>query len=54
MKLLEREFLRTGKIWERYDTGGVAKSLEYDTQPMLGWTAGVYNYFWENKYGKGI
>ena len=51
MKLLEKEFLRTGKIWERYDTGGVAKSLEYDTQPMLGWTAGVYNYFWKNEYG---
>ena len=47
--LLEKEFLRTGKIWERYDTGGVAKALEYDTQPMLGWTAGVYNYFWKNR-----
>ena len=42
--LLEKEFERTGKIWERYDKDGVAKALEYETQPMLGWTAGVYNY----------
>lgn len=49
MSLLEREFKRTGKIWERYDKDGVAKSLEYETQPMLGWTAGVYNYFYDLK-----
>ena len=54
MRLLEKEFLRTGKIWERYDTGGVAKALEYETQPMLGWTAGVYNYFWMNKSRKNL
>ena len=46
MRLLEKEFVRTGKLWERYDENGVAKGLEYETQPMLGWTAGVYNYFW--------
>lgn len=52
MNLLEGEFNRTGKIWERYDEDGVAKSLEYETQPMLGWTAGVYNYFWADKHSK--
>lgn len=49
MCLIEKEFKRTGKIWERYDENGVAKSLEYETQPMLGWTAGVYNYFYYSK-----
>ena len=49
MSLLEKEFTKSGKIWERYDTGGVAKALEYDTQPMLGWTAGVYNYFYDKR-----
>ena len=44
--MLEKEFVRTGKLWERYDENGVVKGLEYETQPMLGWTAGVYNYFW--------
>lgn len=50
MALLEKEFKKTGKIWERYDKDGVAKALEYETQPMLGWTAGVYNYFYFQKF----
>ena len=49
MQLLEKEYNRTGRLWERYDENGVAKDLEYETQPMLGWTAGVYNYFWKNQ-----
>ena len=52
MALLEKEFNRTGKIWERYDEDGVAKSLEYETQPMLGWTAGVYNFFYADRNKK--
>ena len=52
MALLEKEFDRTGKIWERYDEDGVAKSLEYETQPMLGWTAGVYNFFYQDRNKK--
>ena len=45
-KLLEREFDKTGRLWERYNEDGMAPDLEYKTQPMLGWTAGVYNHFY--------
>lgn len=40
---VERDFARTGQLWEKFDvvTGGIAGG-EYDAQPMLGWTAGVY------------
>lgn len=48
--LLETCFDETGEIWERYDENGVAPSTEYTTQKMLGWTAGVYNYF----YGESL
>ncbi len=43
--LLSSVFDRTGTLWERYDENGQAKDLEYPTQEMLGWTAGVYRYF---------
>jgi hypothetical protein len=40
---VEREFAQTGQLWEKIDTvgGGIAGG-EYEAQPMLGWTAGVY------------
>lgn len=44
-KLLSCVYERTGTLWERYDENGEAKDLEYPTQEMLGWTAGVYRYF---------
>ena len=41
--LLERNFEKTGKLWEKYDgnTGEVVNA-EYSAPPMMGWTAGVY------------
>ena len=41
--LLEKNFAKTGKLWEKYDgnTGEVVNA-EYSAPPMLGWTAGVY------------
>lgn len=45
--LVETCFEKTGEIWERYVENGVAPSTEYTTQKMLGWSAGVYNYFYE-------
>lgn len=45
LRLLEETFERTGALWERYDESGNAADLEYETQEMLGWTAGVYNFF---------
>ena len=50
MRLLERVFESTGALWERYDENGHAKDLEYPTQQMLGWTAGVYRYFYERYF----
>ncbi|MBQ7879544.1 MAG: hypothetical protein IJ317_02730, partial [Clostridia bacterium] len=47
MRLLAENFEKTGCLWERYHEDGVAPSLEYETQEMLGWTAGVYQYFYK-------
>ena len=51
-RLLAGEFEKTACLWERYTPEGVAPSLEYTTQEMLGWTAGVYNHFY-NELTKG-
>lgn len=48
-RLLSSVFESTGVLWERYDENGAAKDLEYPTQKMLGWTAGVYRYLSEQK-----
>lgn len=42
-KLLEDNFIKTGKLWEKYNgvTGEVVNA-EYIAPPMMGWTAGVY------------
>lgn len=49
MHLLSNTFDQTGTLWERYDENGSAADLEYPTQQMLGWTAGVYNFFYSVK-----
>lgn len=50
------EFERSGRLWEKYDAvkGGKATINEYGTPEMLGWTAGIYNYFYNyiNKLNK--
>lgn len=43
-KLLSSTYDKTGFLWERYVENGNALDLEYPTQKMLGWTAGVYRY----------
>lgn len=49
--VLRRIFEKTGRLWEKYDaaTGEVAVTTEYETMPMMGWTAAVYRYFVENE-----
>lgn len=39
-------FAKTGNLWEKYNVidGSVAEGLEYQTPPMLGWSAGAYLY----------
>jgi alpha,alpha-trehalase len=46
-KAVENCFLKTGKLWEKYNmkTGEPGGSVEYQTPDMLGWTAGVYLFF---------
>ncbi|MBQ1943057.1 MAG: tRNA (guanosine(46)-N7)-methyltransferase TrmB [Clostridia bacterium] len=46
-KTVENCFLKTGKLWEKYNmkTGEPGGSVEYQTPDMLGWTAGVYLFF---------
>lgn len=42
--LVETAEQKTGQLWEKYnaDTGLIDVASEYDTPPMMGWTAGVY------------
>lgn len=47
LNLVEKTFKETGVLWERYCPNGVAPDLEYKTQIMLGWTAGVYNHLFD-------
>lgn len=47
MRIVEETFDRTGFLWEKYEVKGVAKGEEYPTQIMMGWTAGVYNVFYD-------
>lgn len=37
-------FETTGNLWEKYNavTGTVSETKEYDTPPMMGWSAGIY------------
>ena len=46
---LGAEFERSGKLFEKYDAvkGGAATVNEYGLPEMLGWTAGVFNAFYE-------
>lgn len=39
-------FQATGNLWEKYNvvTGTVSETKEYDTPPMMGWSAGIYLY----------
>ena len=53
LTLLADAFEKTGCLWERYHENGVAPSLEYTTQEMLGWTAGVYNCFYQEIIVRG-
>lgn len=49
VRTVENVFEKTGTLWEKYNaqTGFVAQNEEYQTPPMLGWTAGVYLYLKE-------
>lgn len=48
--LIDNGFSNTGNLWEKYDgnTGKVVAN-EYEAPPMMGWTAGVYIYFCNQK-----
>ena len=50
-QLLSNTYDKTGFLWERYTEEGNAPDLEYPTQKMLGWTAGVYRYLQSIKGG---
>lgn len=47
---VDRNFETTGLLWEKYDAqnGLISVTREYETQPLLDWTAGVYRYLEED------
>lgn len=49
IKAVEENFALTGGIWEKYDarTGKIAKTSEYETPEMMGWSAAIYRFFVE-------
>jgi alpha,alpha-trehalase len=46
VSLVDKIFAESGQLWEKYDAskGTVSLTREYVTPPMMGWTAGVYEY----------
>ena len=50
MDIVERNFEKTGNIYEKYDalTGGIS-NYEYPAPTMMGWSAAVYEFFIEEK-----
>ena len=46
IKAVEDSFIKTGILWEKYNaqTGDVGTTKESKQNPMLGWSAGVYQY----------
>lgn len=48
MHTVEKVYKETGRLWEKYNPITVKTSYnkEYDTPTMLGWTAGIYEYFY--------
>lgn len=51
MSTVEKVFEKTGDLWEKYNvlTCDISVSFEYDTPEMLGWTAGVYQFLYNEK-----
>lgn len=49
LKTVSEEFAKSGRLWEKYDAvvGGAATVNEYEVPEMLGWTAGVFEYFYK-------
>ncbi len=49
LNVVDSVYKKTGSLWEKYDsiTGEVAYNDEYHTPTMLGWTAGIYEYFYK-------
>lgn len=44
LRLVEKSWKETGRIWEKYDVekGATSTSKEYDTPEMLGWSAATF------------
>lgn len=51
MTALEVNFKATGSLWEKYDasSGKISVTNEYETPEMMGWVAGVYEFFYKEQ-----
>lgn len=51
LALVKKVFEDTGALWEKYDAlnGAVSVTSEYETPKMMGWTAGIFRYFEEER-----
>ncbi|MBO7345690.1 MAG: hypothetical protein J6U92_07130 [Clostridia bacterium] len=50
---IAKTYQETGILWEKYDgvDGGYAKKNEYAVTEMLGWSGGVFSYFYKKYMG---
>lgn len=53
MDNVAKTYESTGALWEKYDgvKGGAATQTEHEMTEMLGWTGGVFSYFYKIEYG---
>ncbi len=50
METIERQFLKTGRLWEKYNAlDGSIMNVEYVAPPFMGWTAAAYQIFANEK-----
>ena len=47
LELMRLNFEKTGRLWEKYNvvTGEITHAVDYNTPPLLGWSAATYLYF---------
>lgn len=54
LDVMRLNFEKTGRLWEKYNaaTGEITNTVDYDTPPLLGWSAATYLYFLDLVEGK--
>ena len=50
LAVVDSVFEKTNDLWEKFNcSNGTVSNSEYSSPSMMGWTAGVYRYLFEEK-----